>query len=232
MLLTHQAAYKSVIIYSGLIIICLFTYFIGPVLADLGKQVRIFGIDSLVLVVTGLLGVYLAPRTGFPSLADSRISGWQRYWLPLFTGIGFGIVDVAFFKVFIHPEPLTALTPSMQPFPYSLLLYTSGALETEAIHRLIPIPLLMWLIGGFMLKDARSAKLFWVLAVLTSLVEPYMQMITGSVGLMIFSFLSGFIFNFIQALCFRWYGFLACLFVRLGHYLVWHILFGIITEFV
>jgi hypothetical protein len=111
------------------------------------------------------------------------------------------------------------------------LLYTSGALETEVIHRLLPIPLLMWLIGSFLLKDTASPKLFWILAVLTSLVEPYMQMLTDSVGLMIFSFLSGFIFNFIQAICFRWYGFLASLFVRLGHYLVWHILFGLMTEY-
>lgn len=231
MLLTHSAYYKSFLIYSILLIICLITYFVGPMLADRGEQIRIFGMDSLIIVLLGLPGIYLTTRTGFPQLTDARISAAQRYWLPAFAGIGFGLVDVAFFKVFIHPEPLKAITPFMQPFPYSLLLYTSGALETEVIHRLLPIPLLMWLIGSFLLKDTASPKLFWILAVLTSLVEPYMQMLTDSVGLMIFSFLSGFIFNFIQAICFRWYGFMASLFVRLGHYLVWHILFGLMTEY-
>lgn len=37
---------------------------------------------------------------------------------------------------------------------------------------------------------------------------------------------SGFAFNLTQAYFFRQYGFLAALSVRLGDYLVWHIIYG------
>ncbi|MDO1448134.1 hypothetical protein Q0590_17805 [Rhodocytophaga aerolata] len=203
----------------------------GIYMQERGVAVRVFGIDKIALVALGLVGVNLATKTGFPDLLAQGISHKQQYWNPSLIGILFGVVDVAVFKLIIHPEPLNSLTPFMQPFPYSVLLYTAGAVETEVIHRLLPIPILMWSIGGLIVKDSTSQKVFWVLAIVSSIIEPYYQLITNSIGLLIFSFINGFIFNFIQVVYFRWYGFLASLFVRLGHYLIWHILFGVITEY-
>jgi hypothetical protein len=231
MWLTVSNSYRSKILYTGFIAFCILTYAVGKLWMEGKEGIRIFGWDEIAIITFGLLGIYLAPLTGFPDLLDEHISNRQRILVPACIGIVFGFGDVALFKFFIHPEPLTALTPFMQPFPYSVLLYTAGALETEAIHRLVPIPLLMWLIGGFMLKNASSSGLFWILAVLTSLVEPYIQLITDSPALMIYSFLNAFAFNLIQAVFFRKSGFMAALFIRLGHYLIWHIAFGFITEY-
>ena len=196
-----------------------------------GVSVRLFSIDNIALVTCGIIGIYLSPKIGFPNLIDERISNRQRFGYPVGIGIAFALVDVALFKLIIHPEPLEELTPFMQPFPYSILLYISGALETEVMLRLLPIPVLMWLFGKIIVKNTNFSSLFWILAVGTSMIEPYLQLITDSIGLIIFSFLSGFLFNFIQVLFFRWYGFLASLFIRLGHYLIWHVAFGVFTEY-
>ncbi len=229
--LNRPALPRAGVLYGGLVLFCLVTSLTGYWLAGRGAPVRVFGYDSLALVALGALGVYLSHRTGFPHPFEVRVTTRQRLLVPALIGLGFGLGDVALFKFVIHPAPLTGLTPFMQPFPYSVLLYAAGALETEALHRLIPIPLLLWLAGKVFPGKETSPGLFLVLAVLTSGVEPYLQLPEGSGGLLAYSFGNGFVFNLLQALFFRWYGLLAALSVRLGHYLVWHVLFGLVTEY-
>jgi hypothetical protein len=214
-----------------LLVFCVVTSLVGYWLAARGMAVRVFGWSSLSVVTLGAVGVYLGPRTGFPHPLDARVTARQRFLVPALVGVAFGVGDVALFKLVIHPAPLTGLMPFMQPFPYSVLLYAAGALETEALHRLIPMPLLLWLAGKVIPGKGASPALFLVLAVLTSAVEPYLQLPEGPGGLLAFSFGNGFVFNLLQALFFRWYGLLAALTVRLGHYLVWHVLFGLVTEY-
>jgi hypothetical protein len=70
--------------------------------------------------------------------------------------------------------------------------------------------------------------LFWALAVLTSLLEPLGMLADLQVlpvGLMVFLGMALFSINFTQAVFFRKYGFLASILVRLGFYLVWHVLY-------
>ncbi len=150
---------------------------------------------------------------------------------PLFIGSVFGVLDVLVIKMMMHPEPYTELPPFLQPFPYSLFLYFSGALEVEVFYRLIPLTLI-FLLG----KWAEGGKYFevfaWTAIVLTSFREPLEQFPSGPWWFVAYAFLSGFLMNFFQALCLKNAGFLASLSVRLGHYLFWHILLGAYVEFV
>jgi hypothetical protein len=79
------------------------------------------------------------------------------------------------------------------------------------------------------LRGRSQTQTFWALAALTSLLEPAGQDLSylpyGIIPVAA-SFLPDYAFNFVQAIFFRRYGFLAAIVVRLGDYLVWHILYG------
>lgn len=223
----------SLMLYGTFVLFCVVTMLVGQILTSRNvPNLRLFGWDGLGLIALGGLGIWLAPRTGFADLLDWRVSAYERWTLPLFIGMGFAVADVAIFKRVLHPEPITGLTPFMQPFPYSLLLFGSGALYTDCLYRLVPLPLLMWLIGRFVLRNERSERLFWALALLSSLVEPLEQLITDSPALMAYSFGTGYAMNLLQAVLFRRFGFGAGLAVRLGHYALWHVGFGLWVEWI
>jgi hypothetical protein len=66
---------------------------------------------------------------------------------------------------------------------------------------------------------------------LTSFREPLEQLPDGGLLIISYSFLTGFAMNYLQAIFYKKSGFLASLFLRLGHYLFWHILLGIYVEY-
>jgi hypothetical protein len=72
---------------------------------------------------------------------------------------------------------------------------------------------------------------FWTGAILTSLREPLEQLPNGETLFVVYSLLTGFLMNFLQAIYYKKSGFLASLAVRLGHYLFWHILLGIYVQY-
>ena len=86
----------------------------------------------------------------------------------------------------------------------------------------------MWLVGNKLLKGKYDNQVFIIAAILTSLREPIEQMPSGSNLFIVYALTTGFLMNLVQAFYFRKAGFLASLFVRLGHYLIWHILLGIL----
>lgn len=226
-----QLSRQSSLVYAGLVLFCLLTLAVGQYLTNQNvAELRLFGPDGVGLVALGFVGIWLAPRTGFADGFDWRVGHGERFGWPLLLGLGFAVADVAVFKLVLHPEPVTSLMPFMQPFPYSVLLFGSGALYVECLYRFLPLPLGMALVGLFWPKYGRSGRVFWTLALLTSLIEPLEQLITNSPALMAYSFGTGYAMNLLQAIFFRQYGFLAALFVRLGHYALWHIGFGLWVE--
>lgn len=181
--------------------------------------------------VAGLVGVVLAERTGFPSALDERIGNVQRFLVPVLIGIAFGIVYVVHdlitgaSRIFVslYGQPAFNIT-----FPASLPIYTGGAIISEVLFRLLPIPLLLWLISSIALRGKYQNQVFWVLAILTSLLEPLMQTtVLMSVAPLLFAslFVMGFAFNLSQAAVFRQSGFLAGIVLRAAYYVVWHMLY-------
>lgn len=76
-----------------------------------------------------------------------------------------------------------------------------------------------------------SNQAFWIIAILTSLREPLEQWPSGPSWFVVYSLVTGFAMNFLQAWYCRKEGFLASLSVRWGHYLIWHILNGMVIEY-
>jgi hypothetical protein len=180
-------------------------------------------------MLIGLPFLFIFNRSNIPDFWQDNISNKTRIWFPLIIGLIFGLLDIIIFKIILHPEPYTELPPFAQPFPYSILLFFSGAFEIEVFYRLIPLTLICF--AGMLFKKGHFFNYFFIFgAILTSLREPLEQLQTGAFWLVLYSFFSSFAMNFIQALYFRKTGFIGSLSLRLGHYLLWHIILGIYIQ--
>jgi hypothetical protein len=224
-------SYQNLYIYSFFLIIALFGIFFGRSIANDHTFIRIWEFSNLLLMMVGIPFLFLQSKAGLPDFLSDSVTQKNRFVIPVFLGIIFGILDVIVIKVMLHPEPYTELPPFLQPFPYSLFLYFSGAFEIEVFYRLIPLTIIL-LLGKWWEQGKYFQTFFWVGAVLTALREPLEQLPDGNAWLIAYSLLTGFMMNLLQAIWYKKAGFLASLSLRLGHYLMWHILLGIYVEMV
>lgn len=181
-----------------------------------------------VLALAGGVSVWLGPRVGLPALWDPNISARRRLLLPALVGLGLGTVTLALQAItgFVQIVAAAANVSSINvAFPRSVLFYSAGAIILEAFYRLVPITLLLWLIANVILRKRGQTPVFWVLALLTSVLEPAAQipLLAGHLELMLVAGALTFGMNVYQAYLLRRCGFLAPLALRLGHYVVWHI---------
>jgi hypothetical protein len=194
-------------------------------------------LTHLVITAVGLASVWGMHRTGFPAAWDASLPASRRLLLPAVVGLGFGILAIGIEEITGATKILEAKigTPFTVAFPGSLWVYGGGAIKWEALFRLVPVPLLLWLISGVILRGRGQAGVFWALAVLTSAVEP---LILQGVPLLVLSqgaisagafaayAVHSFALNLTAAISFRRYGLLAAVLVRLVYYLVWHVGYG------
>lgn len=222
---------KSLISYLLFIGICVIGIFWGTYLVEPYPFLRVWNWVPLAFLFLGIPFIIFQKQAGIPEFWEKNISNKSRIWLPALIGIGFGVLDVVIIKGILHPEPYTELPPFLQPFPYSMFLYFSGALEIEVFYRLIPIVLVLFIFSKIK-KGKYQNQAFWVMAVLTALREPLEQIPSGADWYIGYALTSGFAMNFIQAIYFKKSGFIANLSLRLGHYLIWHVLLGVYVEFI
>lgn len=217
--------------YAFLLLVACMGIYYGNSLLGTHENLRIWDIGNLAIMLLGIPLLLWQKRAGLPDLWETGISGRWRFLYPLGIGLFFGLLDVLVFKMILHPEPYAELPPFLQPFPYSIFLYLSGAFEVEVFYRLIPLTLIL-LLGASYKKGRHMNAFFWVAAILTSLREPLEQLSDTTWVVMMYTLVSGFFMNLLQALLYRKAGFLSSLSIRLGHYLFWHILLGMYVEWV
>jgi hypothetical protein len=201
-----------------------------------GRQVAPEGWAALaVYAALGLVGAWCAARTGFPAAWDARLPAARRLLLPALVGAGFGVLAIAVEEATHSLRTLEGLLgPATVAFPASLLVYSAGAIKWELLFLLFPVPALLWLVSGVALRGRGQARTFWGLAALSAAVEPLLQGVPllvlsgGAIGPAAFAAYAahGYAFNFAAAVGFRRSGLLAAVLVRLGDYLVWHVLYG------
>lgn len=181
----------------------------------------------IVAAVLGFVGLVLARKTGFPTMWDAQISNKQRFLIPALVGLGAGTLILVLFGLV---QPLNDVNVE---FPLSIPFYLYGGIFSEILYRLFPIPLFVWLISSALLKNRWQEQVFWLIAVLTSLLEPLGQAAgLAQSGASALSLALGFgiVFgiNLLAAYLFRKSGFLALLAMRLSLYSVLHIVGGLI----
>lgn len=219
----------NLIIYASFILIAFVGIFYGNAIKSNFSFLRIWEYQNILIMLIGIPFLFLQSKVSLPNFLEAGISNKQRYLNPILIGIVFGILDIIVVKLLLHPEPYNELPPFLQPFPYSVFLYFSGAFEIEVFYRLVPLTLLL-LMGKFVANGKYFNIFLWTALILTSLREPLEQLPNGELWFVTYSLTTGFLMNFFQAIYFKKAGFLASLILRLGHYLFWHILLGIYVQ--
>lgn len=221
---------SSVFIYVMFLVVSTIGLIYGNVIKSEYTLLRVWEYKNIVFLFAGIPFLFLQNRANIPEFLDRNISNRIRFSHPLLIGALFGLFDVFVIKLLLHPEPYAELPPYLQPFPYSLFLFFSGAFEIEVFYRLIPVTLI--LLFGQWLRRGKYFNIFLYAAIIiTSLREPLEQLPNGDLWFVSYSLLTGFLMNFFQANYYIKAGFLASLSLRLGHYLIWHILLGIYIQY-
>lgn len=180
--------------------------------------------------IMGLIGVWLSMRTGFPNAWEPKVTNKQRLVIPMITGLVLG-------SLFLATDLITNMSQLQQEhlniqstdvaFPASVFVYSSGAIFVEVVYRLFTIPLFLGLISIFVRGQSAREGVFWVLAFLTSLIEPLTNTAASqflaplALG---FVLIQSFGTNFLQAVFFRKYGFLAAILLRVAFYIPSHVI--------
>lgn len=215
---------------SVFLVVVVITIVFGASLEQQAISVRSWNWNNLLLVLPVVPLLCLQQNASLPVV--QTINEKKNGWLSTFgIGILFGLLDVLIIKFILHPAPYKEMPPFLQPFPYSTFLYSSGALEVELYYRMIPLTVFL-LINTYWLKKKFRNIIIIVLGIITSIIEPIQQFPEGAVWFMVYATVSGIAMNAWQFRSYLKYGFVASLAVRLGHYLIWHILLGIYVEFV
>lgn len=187
-----------------------------------------FVVGSILLL--GCLGVGLSSRGGLRSAPDVRnVKAWRTLLVPtLGAGAIFGAALLgldASFQVTAGAAKALGATWVNVALPASLAHYGAGAVLVECLYRLIPIPILGWLIGNLMLKNRGGAAVFWSLAIITCLLEPASQLALakpGTIGAVLGLVVLTFAANLFEAIEFRRHGWPAPILFRLAFYAIWH----------
>lgn len=221
---------RTIAAYLFFTAICITGIFYGKHIEPLHHGLRIWGFENIALLLIGLPFALLLPKAGLPHFTQAPLFSKKQMWTPILIGVLFGILDVITIEWMLPHPPHSTLPPYTQPFPYSVFLYFSGAFEIEIFYRLIPLTVLMMIFHRY--KNGKYFEVaFWTGAVITSFREPLEQLPQAPIWFVMYAFISGIGMNFIQAMLFRHQGFIASLSVRLGHYLVWHIINGMIIQY-
>lgn len=200
--------------------------------ADPSQAALIGWIPITIFSIAGLIGVLLSERTGFPQAWDACISNWRRIILPISLGIVFGIVltflDLAtgFTKYIVARHGLAQQYNGFLP---TLLSFSTASILVQVVYRLVPIPLLLWLVSNLILKGKGQNQVFWVLAILFAYFEPFTMtpdLAVLPLALRIADTTFQYVENFTEIMLFRRYGYFASLMMRFGFYLVWHALYA------
>ncbi len=219
----------NLITYLIFIVIAIIGIWYGKSIHD-AHFLRVWSFTNIWLLLIGIPFLFFQSKAGIPEFWQSTIPAGKRFFLPVLIGVAFGLLDLLVFKIILHPEPYSELPPFTQPFPYSIFLYFSGAFEVEVFYRLIPFTIIL-LLGNWIAKG-KYYKFFLIAGfILTSIREPLEQLPDGSTLLVMYSLITGFFMNLLQVVWFKKAGFLASLSIRLGHYLIWHILLGCYIQF-
>lgn len=217
-------------IYSFCLLIAMIGIVYGNAIKSNFSFLRLWEFQNILILLIGVPMLFLQSKVNIPNFLEDGISNKRRFLKPVLIGAAFGLLDVFVLKFLMHPEPYTELPPYLQPFPYSIFLFFSGAFEIEVFYRLIPLTLIL-LLGKWIANGRYFTIFLWTVIVLTSLREPLEQLPDGELWLVVYSLVTGFLMNYFQAIYFKNAGFLASLTIRLGHYFFWHILLGIYVSY-
>jgi hypothetical protein len=214
-----------------LTVACAAAFHLRPWAVPVASPTTIFApAPLLVILAAGVVGAALSSRAGYPSVpAIGDLKGWARLLPPT---IGSGVL---FGAALLGVDAVTHFTAGALaslgatwinvPLPQSLAHYGAAAVLLECVYRILPLPLIGWVVGRLFPRARGSGALFWTLAVLTSCLEPASLLALARPGAMAaLATLVAIAFgaNIVEAAEMRRYGWPAPVLFRLAFYAVWH----------
>ena len=142
---------QNIIIYIVFILIAFIGINFGNAIYEKYNNLRIWQFENILMLAIGIPFLFLQTKAGIPNFIDEQVQNKKRFLQPFLIGVVFGLLDVFVIKILQHPTPYTELPPFLQPFPYSIFLYISGAFEIEVFYRLIPMTTIL-VIGQWISK--------------------------------------------------------------------------------
>jgi hypothetical protein len=175
------------------------------------------------LLVAGAVGVWLSSRVGLGrngpgagvivALAAGAIAGAGL----LFADRSFGISAALAAKLGVKTIHMA--------FPASVGGYVAGATAVECLYRLAPIPIVLGLLWLVRVRGKAQIAAFWILALLTSALEPLSQgaLFRDRLDILYPLFAGLFLINLFEAWLFRRWGWSTPWLFRLALYGIWHV---------
>ncbi len=182
----------------------------------------------IITIIAGFISVWLAGYAGFVFGWNRKARSRYRFFIPISFGVIFAILTIIL-GVYINAPNFNV------PFPYSVPAYLTFGTMYEILLHLIPAVFLTWLISTVILRKQYNKIVFWIIALLISMFEPYtqigglkaMNLISAPIDIAMFALLI-YASNVTQLALFRRYGFLPMIIFRYSHYIIWHIIWPVV----
>ena len=230
---------KNLICYCILIAAVIIVHYIIVLNPDISMQPgqrAIFSWPAIgVLGSLGLLSVILLNLTKLKGLWDTNVGIKQKLIYPMIIGFLFGTILVAY-DIITGLSALDTANMGVESlnvaFPYSIPFYFGGAVIINILYYLILIPIVVFIVSTKLLRGKSEGIVFWTIGIMVALIEPLtnpgLNYITqhGAIGIPVIFFV--LLINVLSIWFIRKYGFISAIFLRIGHYTVWHILYGLL----
>ena len=206
----------SVIVFSITIVLCLsdctfFQRFIGhlpPLLA------------MLISIVVGFAALSYLLRKGWFEIYEKGVAKYVFKYVGL--AILLACISILIDWIVVFPQDINL------GFPLSLLFYPAIAFVVEIFFHVLPLALILFL-GNIFFKPENPARMILAGMIFSALLEPSFQaffMEEMPVWAVAAVWGNLFLFNGLQLVVFRKYGFVSMYLLRLAFYLVWHVVWG------
>lgn len=177
-------------------------------------------LTMLFLALSGFLLLRFSVSKGwFAILGELKLHSLSCYFgLTLMSALTAILVDL---KI-VFPADMNIL------FPESLLFYPTIGFGVEILFHLLPLSVLLFFLT-LILKDQDHNKAFWVCILIIATLEPtyqtiFMDSFPTIATVVVWTNL--FLFNLLQLIVFKKYGFISMYSLRLLYYSIWHISWG------
>ena len=173
----------------------------------------------------GTAGFFLSRKTVLPDLWQPDISQTKRFGMSALHGLLLGSGTVVLDMIRPVAE-VYGLESVHHLLPEAIPVYIYGAIISEFLYHLLPLPLVLYLFSRKFLLGRHHEFVFWLAAIALSFWEIRYQMFDPRFWNVIEVTRStwSYLANLSELWLFSRYGFLAALNQRLASYSIWHLL--------
>src|SRR5690349_18817931 len=129
----------SLAIYAALVLWTAAVAALSPPI--LSPAIRGIAWPQVIVAASGFLGILLLSKAELPQFWNKE-GALRILGIPFVTGLAFGGINVICMQALMPVDRSAAMPPFLQPFPWSIAVFSAGAVVMEAMFCLVPLPLI------------------------------------------------------------------------------------------